>query len=312
MTRIAFLGTPDAAVPSLEALHEKYGVALVVTQPDRPRGRSRSPVAPPVKQYANEAGLRVEQPETGAQLRDTLTRSAPLDLAVVVAYGRILRPDVLDIPDHGMLNVHFSLLPRWRGAAPVNRALIAGDPMSGVTIIQLDEGLDTGPVLNAQAVDILPREDAGTLTGRLSRLGASLLTRSIDHFLGGDLIPQPQTEEGATYAHKLTAADRPIDPTSQVADVVALVRGLSPTPAATLVIDGETHKILEVEPSSPQLSPGVWEARDGEMHFGLADGSLRVVNLHPPGRKEMSGADWLRGRPAERGNTGSADAGPNS
>lgn len=207
MTRVAFLGTPPAALPTLKALSATYDLELVVTQPDRPRGRSKKPVPPPVKSAALEIGARVEQPATSGGLFEALSSVAGLDLGVVVAYGRIIRPEALHIPRMGMLNVHFSLLPRWRGAAPVSRALIAGDTMTGVTIIKLDEGLDTGPVLTAQAVDIKGDENAGSLTERLAVLGAELLMKALPAYLSGELEPVPQSDEGLTYASCRAARD---------------------------------------------------------------------------------------------------------
>ena len=179
MSRVAFLGTPEAALPTLRALAADHDVAVVVTQPDREKGRGRAMSPPPVKVEGDRLGLRVVQPTSAGELNEALDSAVRLDLAVVVAYGRILRPEALAIPSGGMLNLHFSLLPRWRGAAPVSRALMAGDPMTGVTIFRLDEGLDTGPVLTAQAVDIDDEETAGGLTSRLATLGARLMTGAI-------------------------------------------------------------------------------------------------------------------------------------
>ncbi|HSM44083.1 MAG TPA: methionyl-tRNA formyltransferase, partial [Acidimicrobiia bacterium] len=175
MARVVFLGTPGAAVPTLETLIAEHEVGLVVTQPDRPQGRSSKPVPPPVKVSASAHDIGVAQPQTREELARVIGHHAPFDVGIVVAYGRILRPEVLELPGNGMLNVHFSLLPRWRGAAPVARALMAGDEMTGVTIIKLDEGLDTGPVLTAQAIDISKSDNAGELTDRLARLGARLV-----------------------------------------------------------------------------------------------------------------------------------------
>ena len=210
MSRIVFLGTPGAAVPALDALVESTDVGLVVTRPDRPQGRSGRPQPSPVKVAAVENGLPIAQPEDRAGLAGALDDAGPFDLGVVVAFGMILDARALAMPRLGMLNAHFSLLPRWRGAAPVARALIAGDPMSGVTIIRLDEGLDTGPVLTAQAVDIGGEETAGELTSRLSGLAARLLSGVLPAYLAGELVPLPQSDEGATYASKLEPGDRPL------------------------------------------------------------------------------------------------------
>jgi methionyl-tRNA formyltransferase len=302
MARVVFLGTPEEAVPTLTALHQTQEIGLVVTQPDRPKGRSRRPVPPPVKNAALELGLTVAQPESRAELAEGIAEHGPFDVGVVVAYGRILRPEVLEQPAHGFVNVHFSLLPRWRGAAPVARALMAGDPMTGVSIIVLEEGLDTGPVLTAQAIDILPDDNAGTLTDRLATVGARLLAEVLPDYLTGELRPVPQTDEGATYAEKIEPEDRVIDPSADVDTVVAQVRGLAPVPGATLVIDGTPHKILAVRPASHELASGSWVAVGDRPIVGLGDGAIEVVTIQPPGRNPMSGEDWLRGLHRKGGN----------
>lgn len=300
-TRLVFMGTPEAALPTLETLADRHQVDLVVTQPDRPRGRSGKAMAPPVKVRAMELGIPVAQPERSTEIHDALERVGALDVGVVVAFGRILRPEVLEMPRHGFLNAHFSLLPRWRGASPVARALMAGDPMSGVTIMKMDEGLDTGPVLTAQAVDIEPEENAGELTNRLSRLGARLLADSIGAFIAGDLVPVPQSDEGLTYAAKIGPADRPISPAGEVAEVVNQVRALAPEPAATLTIDGDIHKIIAVRPVTQSPAPGTWQIVDGVPLVGLADGGIELVTLQSPGKTALDGAAWARGRRRDAG-----------
>ena len=302
--RVVFMGTPRSALPTLEMLAETHEVALVVTQPDRPFGRSGKPKPPPVKERAESLGLQVTQPSDRDELRDALASSGPFDLGAVVAYGRILKPEVLSLPEHGLLNVHFSLLPRWRGAAPVARALMAGDAMTGVTIIQLDEGLDTGPVLTAQAVDVLEGENAGRLTDRLAVIGGRLLTACIPSYLSGDLVPVPQSDEGATYAGKLVSGDRPIDIGFEPAQVVAHVRGLAPDPGATLAIDGEPHQVLEASRSEVDVASGSWEIVSGSPVFGVSGGSVEIELIKPPGRNLQSGADWARGLRRDHGTVG--------
>ena len=302
MARLVFLGTPQAAAPTLELLDENHDVGLVVTQPDRPRGRSAEPMPPPVKELAVAHDLPLVQPTSRAELANAIAAHGPFDVGVVVAFGRILGPEILTAPEEGLLNVHFSLLPRWRGAAPVARALMAGDPMTGVTIIRLDEGLDTGPVVTAQAIDIRDDENAGELTNRLATLGARLLVHALPDYLKGSLEPVPQSDDGLTYADKIEPMDRPIDSNSDVDSVVANVRGLAPSPAATLEIDGDIHKILEARVSSnrsPQL--GTWEAVDGVPVVGFRDGGVELVTLQSAGKKPHSGEEWLRGRHRARG-----------
>lgn len=304
MARVVFLGTPEAAVPTLSAVASRAEVGLVVTQPDRPRGRSGTPAPPPVKEAAIEAGLDVAQPQSSEELTDVIRKVGPFDLGVVVAYGRILRPAALEIAEQGYLNLHFSLLPRWRGAAPVARALMAGDTMTGVTIIRLDESLDTGPVLTAQAVDILPEENAGQLTTRLARLGSALLIGVIDPYLAGDLRPVPQVEEGATYAERLSPEDRVLDPGGDPEEFVNRVRALAPSPAATLLIDGDRHKILAARPADTAPPPGSWEVIDGAPLVAVGSGGVELLQIQPPGRKPQSGRDWVRGRRRLSGEVG--------
>ena len=301
MTRIAFLGTPEAALPTLQVLAGRYDVPLVVTQPDRAGGRGRALSPPPVKSEAARLGIEVAQPASSEAMVRALGSAGGLDLAVVVAFGRILAPAALEVPARGMLNVHFSLLPRWRGAAPVARAMMEGDPMSGVTIIRLDEGLDTGPVLTAQAVDIGSEEVAGELTTRLAGLGARLLSDIIPSYLSGDLVPVPQSEEGMTYAAKIEPGERSIRVDGASRAEVDRVRALSPEPGAVLVIDEVGHQVLRARrhPTAPE--PGTWAGVDGVPVVGLADGGVELVEVLPPGKRPMSGEAWLRGRRRETG-----------
>ncbi|MGH8950034.1 MAG: methionyl-tRNA formyltransferase [Acidimicrobiia bacterium] len=296
MTRIAFLGTPGAAVPTLRALAQGHEIAIVITQPDRARGRGRHLSPPPVKAEAKELGIDVAQPESSEEIEHALRSAGDLDLGVVVAYGRILKPGVLGMPTRGMLNVHFSLLPRWRGAAPVARALMDGDPMSGVTIIRLDEGLDTGPVLTAQGIDVEPGETAGELTKRLAEVGARLLANVLPAYMSGDLEPVPQSDEGMTYAAKIEPGERAIEVDGEREAEANRVRALSPEPGAVLVIDGEPHQVLRARLHRFAPEPGTWQAAEGAPVAGLADGGLELVELLPPGKRPMSGEAWLRGR----------------
>jgi methionyl-tRNA formyltransferase len=301
MTRVVFLGTPQAAVPTLELLDENHDVGLVITQPDRPKGRSKRPVPPPVKETAIGSGLKVRQPTSRDELAQAVADSGPFDVGVVVAYGRILRPEVLEAPAHGLLNVHFSLLPRWRGAAPVPRALMAGDPMTGVTIMKLDEGLDTGPIITAQAIDIPEHDNAGTLTQRLAALGARLLIEALPRYLTGEMQPVPQSDEGMLYAHKIEGEERRIDPSIDRATGLAKVRALAPSPAATLEIDGDTHKIFQARSADARVEPSTWRAVDGRLLVGFADGAVDLTSLQPPGRNRQTGRDWVNGRHADQG-----------
>ena len=296
MSRIVFLGTPDAAVPTLEAVASSHEVGAVITRPDRPRGRSSRPLPSPVKLSASALGLVVFQPSSAEELLGVLESQGPFDLGVVVAYGVILRPAVITMPKAGFLNVHFSLLPRWRGAAPVARALMAGDEMTGVTIVRIDEGLDTGPVLTAQAVDIVPGDSGGELTDRLAHLGARLMVQSIEPYLEHRLIPVKQANEGSTYAPKLVPSDRPLSTEMTAGEIVNRVRALSPSPGATFEIDGTTVKILGVAEHSTKVKPGLWTKVAGVPVVGAGGGGVEIQIIQPPGKRPMSGASWLRGR----------------
>ncbi len=302
MTRIVFFGTPREAIPALDVLLHAFQVGMVVTQPDRPKGRSGTPQAPPVKVHAEAAGVPVVQPTTRGEIARLAMEE--FDLGVVVAYGRILPQEVLAGPRHGLLNIHFSLLPRWRGAAPVSRALMAGDPMTGVTIIRLDEGLDTGPVLTGQAVDIGREENAGQLTSRLAAMGASLLSKVVPPYLSGDLTPVAQSEVGATYAAKLAPADRLLDRDSASGIFLGRVRGMAPSPGAILTVDGELTKILAARVSGTPSSPGTWVVRDGVPVISVGETGVELVELQSPGRRPQSGADWVRGRRRVNGTIG--------
>lgn len=302
MTRVVFFGTPKEAVPALEALGTAFEVGLVVTQPDRPKGRSGRPQPPPVKVRADELGVEVTQPATRAELEGAVPDG--FDVGVVVAYGRLLPPQVFDRPAKGSLNIHFSLLPRWRGASPVARALMAGDTITGVTIIRLDEGLDTGPVLTAQAVDVAPGETAGELTGRLAGIGARLLTRALPAYLEGTLVPVPQVEDGMTLAPKLTADDRRLDDEDDPQGFVARVRGLAPTPGAVLTIDGEPTKVLSAEVRGSPPRQGTWHAPEGPPIVAVGGSGITLLELQSPGRRPQQGAAWVRGLHREAGTVG--------
>jgi methionyl-tRNA formyltransferase len=295
VSRIAFLGSPEAAVPILSTLAGAHDVAVVITRPDKPRGRGRDLRPTAVKVEAERLGLEVAMPGTAEELMTALAASGSLDVAVVVAYGRILRPETLEVPERGMLNLHFSLLPRWRGAAPVSRALMAGDSMTGVTIFRIDEGLDTGPVLTAQAVDIEQEETAGALTSRLAGLGARLMANVLPRYLAGEVEPVPQSDEGMTHAPKIEPGERTIQVSGRRTTEVNRVRALSPQPGATLIIDGEPHQILQARASEHVPTPGTWVEVSGVPVAGLADGGMELAAILPPGRKMMDGAAWLRG-----------------
>lgn len=305
--RTAFLGTPEAAIPSLEALARVSDVQIVITRPDRPRGRSRRIQAPPVHDAARKLGLEIEQPRFASDLVAAL-EGRHLDLGVVVAFGMLLRPEVLALPKAGYLNVHFSLLPRWRGAAPVERAIMAGDDETGVTIMRMDEGLDTGPIVATRKTPIGPEETGGSLRGRLANLGAELLADTVEPWVAGQITPRPQPTEGITYAPRLEAADRRLDFSMDAGDAFNRVRALAPAPGGRLDVEGAPHKVLEVSAAEMPLTPGQWSVdAAGFPVAGFVHGALTIVTIQPPGRRAMSGAEWLRGHSLPQ--TGAGESG---
>ena len=299
--KIVFAGTPDFAVPCLRACANLGEVVAAYTQPDRPAGRGRGLQPSPVKLEAVLRGIPVHQPENfrSAASKAEL-RSLQPDVMVVVAYGLLLPQSVLDIPVHGCWNVHASLLPRWRGAAPIQRAIEAGDTRTGVCLMQMEKGLDTGPVLLAQAIDIGPAETGGQLHDRLSELGARVLGDALGLLRATiQLPPHPQTEDGATYARKLDKAEARLD-WSQPARVLAdKVRAFNPWPMAEAMLAGERvriHGAVALE-EAHGVQPGemLRSGRDG-IDIACGDGVLRIRVLQRDGGKAITAADYLNAR----------------
>jgi len=305
--RVVFAGTPDFAVPHLAACRrEGVEIVAVYTQPDRPAGRGRKLTPSPVKQAAIDLGLAVEQPENfkEAAARDRLAAYAP-DLIVVVAYGLILSRKVLAIPRLGCWNVHASLLPRWRGAAPIQRAILAGDAETGVCLMQMEAGLDTGPVLLRQALPIAPDDTGGSLHDKLAALGAALLGDGLDRVLRGEpMSAAPQPEDGVTYAHKLDKAEARLDWNDAAAALARKVRAFDPWPVAEALVDGETLRVWRVQVRDSGLGTGdsagpgsiVAATREG-IDIGCADGVLRLLEVQRAGGRRISAADYLNARP---------------
>lgn len=304
--RAAFLGTPAAAIPSLAALIDVADIAVVITRPDRAKGRSGKPTPPAVKIAAREWGLSVEQPSTREQLESVLQR-AEADVAVVVAYGRILTRTALETTPAGFVNVHFSLLPRWRGAAPVERAILAGDSTTGVSLMQIDEGLDTGPVIAAVETPIASDETGGSLSGRLSYLGAMLIDDVMPDLMAGRLEAAPQLGIGATAAGLLTPSEARIDPAWAVDYAERAIRAFNPRPGAWFAMEGKRFRVYEASLSDESVTPGVIAPFNGEAVLGLHGGSLALDVIQPAGKARMSGTAWLNGR---RGAGGRIDATP--
>ena len=292
MIRSIFFGTPEAAVPSLVALERTSEVEAVVTQPDRPRGRSGTPAPPPVKEAALELGLQVLQP---TRLSDVTEVAARCDIGVLVAFGRLIKPQLLTAPRLGIVNVHFSVLPRWRGAAPVQAALLAGDDRTGVTLMQMDEGLDTGPVLRVAETAVSASENAGDLMARLAEMGADLLAGTFAD-LGG-IVPQPQDDKLATSAPSFepeAARLRPRD--TDAADLGRAIRAFSPRPGAWGQMEGERFKILAARPVEYGPGPGVIDEVSGVPVLGAAQGGLVLELVQPAGKPQMEGDAWWNGR----------------
>lgn len=300
--RIAFLGTPAVAVPALEALVAAgdIDVVAVVTNPDRPRGRSRSPVPPPVKEAAERHGIPVLQPERPAEVTDDLL-ALDLDAAAVVAYGAILPAAVLATTANGFVNLHFSLLPRWRGAAPVQHALRAGDEVTGVTCFVLDEGMDTGPVVSRTEVPVGPDETAGSLLDRLASIGAPELVDAVRAVVAGaELTPQP--EEGVTYAPKIERDDVRIDFARPAQEVHDLVRSANPAPGALTTFRGGDLKVWRVARTDGEGEPGtVLERGDDGPVVACGGGAVVLLEVQPAGKPRMDGASFVNGYQPEVG-----------
>jgi len=297
--RIVFFGTPEFAVPSLAALlAERAQVVGVVTQPDKARGRSRSTLVPsPVKQLAERHGLPVLQPErpAGDVFLAALRHWHP-ELGVVVAYGHLLRPDVLGLPSRGMLNVHASLLPHLRGAAPINWAILKGDAETGISIMQMDAGLDSGPVLRRAPTRIGAQETAGELRERLAALGAETLIESLALLRLGRLTPEPQDPAAASFAPKLDRKVRRIDWTETAAAVSRRVRAFDPVPGAWSTLEGQELKLFGAQAVEGDGKPGEVLEAPGALRVATGHGAVEIAEVQPAGRARMPAAAWSRGR----------------
>ncbi len=298
--RVVFMGSPDFALPSLRSLTKHYQVVGVVTQPDRASGRGREMKAPPVKTLAQELNIPIIQPE---RLRDpevmVQLKAWNPDLIIVAAFGQILKKDVLDLPKYGCINVHASLLPRWRGAAPINASILAGDEETGVTIMKMDVGLDTGPMLRKNKLRIKPEDTAGSLFETLSALGSDLLIETLADYIAGRITPQPQPDDGVTYAPMLKKEDGLLDFTQPATALERRVRAMNPWPGAWLDYNGGPLKVLkartDVIPTYGAQSPGVHLVVGGEPAIATFDGYLFLEEVQPAGKKAMSGKSFLSG-----------------
>ncbi|MER7517451.1 methionyl-tRNA formyltransferase [Streptomyces sp. NPDC126499] len=306
--KLVFAGTPEVAVPALDALlaSGRHEVAAVVTRPDAPAGRGRRLVASPVAARAEEAGIEVLKPERPrdeaflARLREI----AP-DCCPVVAYGALLPRVALDIPVHGWVNLHFSLLPAWRGAAPVQHALMAGDQVTGASTFQIEEGLDSGPVYGVVTEEVRPTDTSGDLLTRLAFAGAGLLAATMDGIEDGTLKAVPQPAEGITLAPKIQVEDAHVDFTAPALRVDRVVRGCTPAPGAWTLFRGERLKLIQVAllPDRTDLAPGELAAGKNNVYVGTGSHAVELLWVQPQGKKPMKAADWARGvriAPGER------------
>jgi len=297
--RLIFAGTPSAAVPSLEVLAAgHHDVVGVLTRPDAEIGRRRVLTPSAVAARAAELGLRVQKPHRlDEQAVADLAQLSP-DLGVIVAYGALLRAPALAVPRLGWINLHFSLLPRWRGAAPVQRAIMAGDVLTGASVFQLEEGLDTGPVFASIEREIGRNESAGHLLGALAQTGAALLARVVDELAAGTARAEPQVGE-PTFAAKLTLVDGAIDWRRPALEVLARILGTTPEPGAFLLLDGGARlKVLDAAIAwDAEAAPGRIRQSDGRVVLGTEQGAIELLQVHPSGKRPMGAADWWRGRP---------------
>ena len=302
--KILFAGTPQFAVPSLLRLCDsRHEVVGLLTREDRPRGRSGKPVRPETKTAADARGVAVFQPDDITTPRfESLVRELRPDLIAVVAYGKIFPPGVLKAPPAGCVNVHASLLPAYRGAAPVNRAVAGGEKETGVTTMLMDEGMDTGDILLAKEVRIGEEETAGELSQRLSVEGARLLLETVDLMEKGGISPRRQDERLATYAPRLSRKDGEIDWTRTASEIKNLVRGMNPWPCAHTTLCGKNLKIFRAEAVSGKGEPGEIAAVGKRgVDIATGEGALRILSVQPEGGREMDAGDFARGRNLVKG-----------
>ena len=298
--RLAFMGTPDFAVPTLaELIAQGHDIAAVYSQPPRPKGRGMTLEPGAVHRFADSAKLPVRTPLSLKSAEEqTAFAALDLDAAIVVAYGLLLPKPILEAPRLGCFNLHGSLLPRWRGAAPIQRAVMAGDAQTGVMVMQMDEGLDTGAVLMAERVAV-GRKTSGALTTELSRLGADLMVRSLGALERGGVTPQPQSAAGVTYAKKISKEEARIDWSRSAREIDAHIRGLAPFPGAWTQANGERLKILYADPVDGAGKPGV--ALDDALTIACGDGALKLARVQRAGKSVMTAAELLKGFALPRG-----------
>lgn len=295
--RLVFLGTPNFAVTILEMLLEaNWDVPLVITQPDRPRGRTTQPLAPPVAEAARRAGLRLAQPEKAMQSLRQIKAVNP-DVLIVAAYGQLLPAVLLKVASGGALNVHASLLPAYRGAAPIQQAIFDGLSESGVTIMKMDEGLDTGPTLCQTAVRIEPTETAGSLSNKLAEAGGRLLVKTLPHYLQGTVTLTPQPTTGVSRTSLLSKQDGRLDWSKPAALLLRQVRAMQPWPGAQTTLEGQTVQVVAAGAVSIEgaLEPGAFRRHPDGLLVGTGSKPVVVTELKPAGKRQMAANQWLNG-----------------
>jgi methionyl-tRNA formyltransferase len=303
--RLAFAGTPAAAVPSLRALLDspEHELVAVITRPAARAGRGRRPTPSPVEELATQAGLPVLAPERPSDpgFLDTL-RELDVDCCPVVAYGALIPPAALAVPPHGWVNLHFSLLPAWRGAAPVQHAILHGDEITGASTFLIEAGLDTGPVYGVVTEPIRPTDTAGDLLDRLAASGAALLGATMDGIADGSLVPRPQPADGVSIAGKLTVADAAVDWRQPSRHVDRLIRACTPAPGAWTTFRGERLKLGPARVrGANELQPGELRVTKSGVAVGTATSEIELGTVQPPGKRPMQAADWARGARPEPG-----------
>ncbi|MGD8458270.1 MAG: methionyl-tRNA formyltransferase [Anaerolineales bacterium] len=295
--RVIFLGSPKFALPSLRSLAESYKVVGVVTQPDRPAGRGREMKSPPVKILANELDIPVIQPEN-IHITSSIDELSEweADVIIVAAFGQILRKKILELKRHGCLNVHASLLPRWRGAAPINAAIYHDDDNTGITIMKMDEGLDTGPILSQEAIPILETDEAGILSKKLAELGGELLIKTLPRYISGEITPTPQNDSKATYAPMLKKEDGNLDFTQTAEQLARKVRAYSPWPGTFMSWQEKFLKVHKTHTIDSKIrKPGQTVIQGKLPGVVTADGILILDEVQPAGKKRMTGQTFLNG-----------------